>query len=1349
MLKKLIPLSALLLLSYFVKAQVPQSIQYEGKMHLSSSKEMACNNAGTVKISLGQGVQTNDPVFLCFGDSIFIDHQGDQDLSGDPNPLTTPGIGYAFYKNVPTVDGPTLNSVLFDPSILVVPPAPGGLWVATGPNPSGDMNFVNNGNLQLLFNAGKPVQIWFAPITIDNWATKTYEGTPAGPCVNVNINEAFPVVYLNKITTTGVGTQPLAGTVSEGSFIVNGGWPEFAGAQNYTINIQLKSNPLIKGTLTSGIAKSGSLVKFTVPQDGIYVITIDDGKTCTYSFDMEFVFKPYPTITYNLGSGIGYQGDTVCIPVTVDNWNVVVGHTLYMTFDHNVLEFISGSYTNPSDFSAPQFSVSPPDTLISIAIANNTDNGISLPDGSILFTICFKLIGNPLDCSEIKFDSLSQFDKCNVGITDGNFNYFDASLNLIGGQICILPTNMGIQLSSTVVQPLCNGSTDGSIEIKAIGGIAPYNYNWTSTGLPPNSGSGTIPTLGGTALLSGLSAGTYHITVTDTDNPQGLAILDIVLQDPNPINVVFNSIGPICSNTMDGTIDITLTNGGTGPYTYVWNPTASDPLSQSFLGNGTYKLTVTDVNNCTATFSQTFNTTPVIVNFVSLQNLGCGSATSGSITVDASGGTGPYDYLWSNVPPGMAATVSNIGVGNYTVTATDAEGCTASFDTSIINLPGILIMGFDSVSVLCGGVASGSLTVLLNIPPGSTVASYNWSGPTPGANQASITGLLPGAYYITVTDDKGCMSIDSAKLFAPLPLTIQGEIKNDPVCPGDKNGSVGVSMAGGTQPYSYIWSTNPGVPTFLSVIPSLSAGTYSFTITDANGCGPLVKIITLVDPPNIVNVFSNLKTTACFSGGCDGGATVDVNYSDGTNGNFNITWASGEADMGFSSSTAFMLCKGWQTVTISDANCGLIDSVFILTPSEILVDIDTLVNVSCMGLSDGSIKLNTSGGTPGYSYQWSAPGSIKDTISNLLAGNYFVNVFDTKGCKADTLFFTINEPQLMEAMIDTNNTKGVTCANDNDGRIGIFYIGGNSGNATYIWSPNVSSSDLAVQLPYGSYYVTITDPRGCTDSASYTISAPPAIFATIPPIVEPDCFGYQTFATVTAASGGAGAPYTFDVDNGPNVAINEKIPILAGDHLITVFDKNGCTYDEMLSVSEPLPIVVNLGPDVEIQLGDSLELLPSVSVVTVDSFRWAPIQYITSLTSLNTFVKPVEPTTFTLKVWDDTGCFGSDDIFVDVDNNRNVFIPNVFSPNGDGINDKFNIGTGIGVERINYMQIYDRWGELLYEAKNIMPGESTSYGWDGRFGTQFMNTGVYIYLIEVRFLDNVSLLYRGDVTLFR
>jgi hypothetical protein len=363
MIKKIIPISVLLFFGYNIFAQVPQSIAYSSALAHNNNKDLACNNAGTVKVSLGAGVQTNDPIYLCFGDSIFIDHQGDQVLSGDPVPGTKPGIGYAFYKNTPTVDGPTLSAILGDPSVLNVPPAVGGLWVATGKNPSGDMYFKNNGNLQLLFNAGKPVQIWFAPITLDDWANKKFEGTPAGPCVNVNVNNAFPVVYLNKLYASDATTQDLGGGSFGGSFVIGGGWPEFAGAQNYTISISLASNPSIKGTVTSGLAKHGSTVTYTVPQDGIYNITISDGKTCEFAFTTIF-----PAISYSIGQKFGYQGETICVDVKVDNWTNVVAQTLYFFYDKNVLEFVSGNFSSTFNSSSIFFNLSKPGELINLFV---------------------------------------------------------------------------------------------------------------------------------------------------------------------------------------------------------------------------------------------------------------------------------------------------------------------------------------------------------------------------------------------------------------------------------------------------------------------------------------------------------------------------------------------------------------------------------------------------------------------------------------------------------------------------------------------------------------------------------------------------------------------------------------------------------------------------------------------------------------------------------------------------------------------------------------------------------------------------------------------------------------------
>lgn len=1344
MTKRLIPISVLLFFGFNIFAQVPQSIIFDGKLMPKSSKEFVCNNAGSVKISLGAGVQTNDPIYLCYGDSILIDHQGDQNLSGDPIPGTTPGIGYAFYKNTPTVDGQTLSSVLADPSVLNIPPAPGGLWVATGNNPSGDMYFNNNGSLQLLFNAGKPVQIWFAPITLDDWANKKFEGTPAGPCVNVNITNAFPVVYLNKIYATNVGTQPAGGTTSSGTFVVGGGWPEFAGAQNYTVSVALASNPAIKGTVTSGPAKHGSTVAYTVPQDGTYNITISDGKTCEYTFQVIF-----PAISYSIGQNIGYQGDTVCVDVTVDNWEKVVGHTLYTFYDPSVLQFVSGKFISNFNNSTIFFNVSTPGILINLFVSSNTDDGSTIADGSKLFELCFKLTGQPFDCSDLHIDTLNALEVPNTSVTDGNFNYSDAQLNFFDGQICILPPNAGLQVSTSVVQPTCHGLKDGSIQIIGLGGKAPYNYNWVKVGTPAINGNGSIPNLGGTGTISGLGVGIYTITITDSSNPIETQTITIQVQEPGQLDLQFNTQLPTCHDSKDGFIDITLTNGGTGPYSYEWNTGLKGPTETSLsnLANGTYIVTVTDANLCTAEFIKVLNKTPVVATVIQKQDIGCGGGSTGSITLGVTGGALPYDYVWSDITL-TDSTATGLGVGNYSVTISDAEGCSTTLSSSIILVSGIAITGFDSVSVKCGEDSNGQLTVLLNIPPGVSVASYTWSGPSVTTNTMTISSLKPGKYYVTVTDNNGCAAIDSATLWAPLPISSTGKLIVKPTCPGDKNGSVGVQMTGGTPPYIYTWSVNPGVPSSLAVITGLGAGTYTVSVTDANNCGPFIEQIDLVDPPKITLQFTNIKAPGCFTGICDGSAFADAIYSDGNVGSFKFKWESGELFNNVNASIATQLCSGWQSITVTDANCGIIDSVFIPTAQEISITSVEVNNTTCNGLADGSIIVDVTGGLPGYTYEWSTGTSATNTLNNLAPGNYLVTVTDSNGCTGSSVPFTINEPPALVAQIDPNGTSGVTCAGDTDGSIQVFFTGGNPGAGTYTWSPSVSTTETASNLAPGIYYVTVTDSKGCTDSLSYNIFSPPAITAVIPPILEPECNGFQTFVTVSSASGGSGPDYTFSVDNGPAVAIGQQLSVFAGDHLITIFDKNGCFIEQNVDINEPAPVNVYLGPDIEVELGDSVQLNPQGLPSDISIISWTPVESFLNPNTTNPFIKPFEPVEVKLTITDSKGCTGSDVLFIDVDNNRNVYIPNAFSPDGDGINDIFRVGTGIGVVKINYIKIFDRWGELLYETKDIPAGEYST-GWDGRFKGQRLNPSVVVYMVEVKFLDNVTLLYRGDITIMR
>ena len=308
MIKRLIPVLSLLLLWGVSSAQRPQSIVVNGELGTVSpiQSRMVCNDAGTIQ-NFGPHTGssndiTPDTIFLCFNDQILIDHAGDIDISGDPDPSTTGGVGYAFYECPPSIEGDNLATILTDPCLFQAPfftdengvvigqIGQDSMWISTS-DVSGDINFMNDGFLQVGFNSGSPILFWFAPITLDNLTgtTNGYEENAmgeAGPCVNVSTDQAFAVVYLNEITTQDINTN--AGTNGcRGSFRVTGGLPEFNGGNYDNISITLASDPSISGDILSGPATHNENVVFTIPQPGLYDITIADGKGCPASFQMD------------------------------------------------------------------------------------------------------------------------------------------------------------------------------------------------------------------------------------------------------------------------------------------------------------------------------------------------------------------------------------------------------------------------------------------------------------------------------------------------------------------------------------------------------------------------------------------------------------------------------------------------------------------------------------------------------------------------------------------------------------------------------------------------------------------------------------------------------------------------------------------------------------------------------------------------------------------------------------------------------------------------------------------------------------------------------------------------------
>jgi hypothetical protein len=405
-------------------------------------RDGTCNFAGT--FSLGQFIgQSNDisldTIFLCAGDSIYIQHNGDADLSGDPNPLTQPWIGWVFYDCPPTVSGPDLNTILNDNCL--VPGALNGIYLyTTDLLPAGSAWFNNSGILQNIFNSGAPIGVWFAPITLDyylsgNPSEQGYEsplvGGPPGPCVNVNTDAAFEVVYLNPIKQTGVNTNFTNSCL--GKFRLEGGLPEWNPAALYTVDIALDTNILVKATTLTAAPQmfNKSDIIFSVAQPGKYRVQVDDGKSCGLQFLMDMSgCVPDGQLSMSVPTVIGQIAQKRCMPITVENFDVISG-AFSVSWDPNELEYVSIEQVNAAlafNFGANNLNLSNlSDGRLGITFYNTSQPGtpIHLNDGQNLLSVCLKPLTEPNPCSKVEITNSPTgitFEGAQGGLIPAHFN---------------------------------------------------------------------------------------------------------------------------------------------------------------------------------------------------------------------------------------------------------------------------------------------------------------------------------------------------------------------------------------------------------------------------------------------------------------------------------------------------------------------------------------------------------------------------------------------------------------------------------------------------------------------------------------------------------------------------------------------------------------------------------------------------------------------------------------------------------------------------------------------------------------------------------------------------------------
>lgn len=890
-----------------------------------------------------------------------------------------------------------------------------------------------------------------------------------------------------------------------------------------------------------------------------------------------------------------------------------------------------------------------------------------------------------------------------VTVTDAN--------NCIAVSAVTVTSPDPLVLTIIVSPPVCNGASNASASVSVNGGTAPYSYLWSN-------GSQQQTVLG-------LSAGTYAVTVTDANACVIVQSLNIV--NPPVLTVTTSSGFNSCFGISEGFATLTPI-GGQAPYTYLWN-NGQTTATATGLSAGSYSALISDALGCQIWASVTVSQPALLgLNIVSTVNVSCNGGANGTATVAAVGGTAPYSYIWQNGQ--TSATATGLTAGIYSVTLTDANGCSATSSATINQPTQALITSMSSTSVSCKGGNDGSAQVAVNLG-GTFPYSFIWSN---GGTGQAVYNLSAGTYFVTLTDGNGCQGSSQVIVTEPASALTGYLNSNDALCTGAVNGQITAVISGGTLPvtgdYFYQWSNGQTG----SIIGNLSAGNYTLTVTDANGCTLSLSRTVAQASPIQLSLVGTID--ALCAGSSDGRATV---VASGGTGTIYFQWSNGQ-----NTPTATGLSAGTYSVTASDDN-GCSRSLTLTIGEGDPVQISTAItNVSCFGLNDGRIEVTSAGASL---YFWSN-GQIGNPLANLGAGQYTLTIELASGCRSS---FVYNVAQPDELQVSMTILNSVSCHNGNNASISANATGGTV-NYSYLWSNGANTAQL-YNLGTGNYFVTVTDANGCTVNNQISLSNPALLGLEISAI-DVRCFGDRNGRIQVTALGGTINSQNYEYSlSGTLWQTGDLFPgLAAGNYTVFVRDANGCIHSDSIAIeaADPFAITFFHPMDTSIEYGDTIMLSAMVSDSSGALLSWWDINANNLLVEAqyNLIVAPTNTTIYEFRALSPLGCAADTSVLITVAKPRRAAAPSGFTPNGDGTNDTFFIQGDDKVAKVLVFRVYDRWGELVFEATDVVPNDP-SKGWDGTFRGQLMNSAVYAWYAEVEYIDGYSEILRGDVTLLR
>lgn len=855
-------------------------------------------------------------------------------------------------------------------------------------------------------------------------------------------------------------------------------------------------------------------------------------------------------------------------------------------------------------------------------------------------------------------------------------------------------------------------AANGSATIAVSGGTAPYTYTW-------------LPSGGNASVATNITSGNYSITVKDANNCS-ITFTTTIGTNTSIISSSVTIQNASCSSP--GAVTVTPT-GGTPNYSYTWIPTGGSASVATGLSIGNYTVNISDANGCSTFTTLTIGGTGIAIAGIQTQSVSCNGGNNGSATVTVTGGNTPYNYTWSpSVSTSSVAT--NLSAGNYTVFIQDNASCTASTVINITEASAFTI-ATSATSISCNGGNNGSATITVN---GGTPA-YNYTWQPTGGNSNSANNLTAGIYTINVSDANNCSASTTVNITQPSALTVN--ITSTNTCGGNATATVNVS--GGNAPYSYTWSPTGGNGQVASNLPS---GNYTVFVSDVNFC---LSSSTFTVSSTTITYTITTDSADCF-GSATGSATINVQNGVSP---YSYTWQ----PTGGSSNIATNLPAGNYTILVSDASgCNATATVNVLQPNAI--SLTTTPNTSiCVG---NTVNLNAtaSGGNGGFVYTWNPGGVVNNGTINVSPTSttvYSLIATDSKSCTSN--IYTI-EVFIYPTLSAIGNTITI-CDNANVVLSPTIISPGNGGPYSYTWNTGANTSSILVIGNYATqpnnYTVTISDACNAPTYAYFTVSVTPIPVSSFTADITKGCPPIQV--NLIANNYNSAFTYSWNLGNGQTASgysVSTTYTATGNYNVSLTVSGGNCssttTYSNYIQVY-PYPVA-----DFIANPWVTSEFEPTVSFTSTSqgaiSYNWFFSDFGSGANNTSNLQNPIhafsQAGTYSvaLVVYNIYGCRDMIIETIVIEPEFHLYIPNVFTPDGNNINDVFICkGMGIDVSRFE-MLIFDRWGELIFKTTDFYQG------WDGTVkGKKNKATqAVYVYKIKVYDLKGDKHEFVGHVT---